>query len=278
MPANRYGLCRTAHIVRNNRGIQRVGGQRNRHHQVGLREPVSPKVACMDHARHLFAARSLRHANVLGLRLQDQSVHGVALGGGKVTAIVGRQRDGMPLPGSRQRFAVCRERPANPVRIRRQEGRAQPVTQISKRIVIHVQHLFRAGQIGRGNHIDFALAGEVGGDLQNLHPAPRHQCHARELRLGSAHGPAFECDDLLTAYLDNVLCLGKSCRQNCKNHGNHCECANEKFHVSHPFLGIHPSRIIPESVSRGEAILRQLGTPRSSSEAGSTQTSRRTAC
>ena len=77
----------------------------------------------------------------------------------------------MALPRGGQGLAVRRELAANPVRIGSQEGRAQPVAEIAEVVIVHVQHLLGAGQIRRGQHIHIALAGEVGGDLQNLHAA-----------------------------------------------------------------------------------------------------------
>ena len=143
--------------------------------------------------------------NVLGLGLENQPVHGVALGAGQLADVVGRQRDGVALPLRGQRLAVRRELAANPVRIRHQERRAQPVAQIAVGIVVHVQHLLGGGQIGRGKHIHFALAGEVGGDLQKLHAAAGRERDAGELRLGCAHRSAAEGDDLLAADLGYVL-------------------------------------------------------------------------
>ena len=104
-----------------------------------------------------------------------------------------------------QRLAVGRELAANPVGIGHQEGRAQPVAQIAEGVVVHVEHLLCAGQIGRGQHIHIALAGEVGGDLQNLHAAAGRERDAGELRLGGADGGAGERDNLLAADLDCVL-------------------------------------------------------------------------
>jgi hypothetical protein len=184
----------------------------------------------MDHARNLLAARSLRNANVIGLRLQNVPVHGVPLGSGQLADVVGRQRNVVPLPSRRQRLAVCGKRAANPVRIWHQERRTEPVAQIAKGIVVHVQHFLRDGQVGRGQHLHFALARprtrEAGCDLNQLHPAPRRQRHAGELRLRGAHGFAFERDDLLTADLGDGLGVSKSCRQNRKDNGKRCECAN----------------------------------------------------
>ena len=132
-------------------------------------------------------------------------MHGVALGARQAADVVGRQRDGVALPLGGQRLAVGRELAANAVGVGNQEGRAQPVAQVAVGVVVHVEHLLGAGQVGRGQHVHVALAGEVGGDLQNLHAAAGSEGDAGELRLGGADGGAGESDDLLAADLGDVL-------------------------------------------------------------------------
>jgi hypothetical protein len=133
-------------------------------------------------------------------------VHGVALGRGQFADVVGRQSDGVALPLRGQGLAVGGKLAANPVRVRRQEGRAQAVAKIADSVVIvHVEHLLGGGQIGRGQHVDVALAGEVGGDLQNLHAAAGRNGDAGELGLGGADSFAGEGDYLLAADLGYIL-------------------------------------------------------------------------
>ncbi len=136
---------------------------------------MAAKVAGMDHAEDLLAAGNLLDADFVGLGLEDEPVHGVALGGGQVADVVGRQGERVALPLGGQRLAVGRELAANPVGVGNQEGRAQPVTEIAVVVIVHVEHLLGAGQIGRGQHIHIALAGEVGGDLQDFHAAAGQQ-------------------------------------------------------------------------------------------------------
>ncbi len=54
VPGDGHGLGLAAHVVRRNRGIHSLGGQRDGDHQVGLGEPVAAKVAGMDHADDLL--------------------------------------------------------------------------------------------------------------------------------------------------------------------------------------------------------------------------------
>ncbi len=153
--------------------------------KVGLREPVAVEVAGMNHACNLLAALDFLHGHVVGLGLQNQPVHGVDVAA-RLAAVVGRQSDGVALPLGGQRLGVRRELAANAVGIRRQKGRAQPVAEVAELVIVHVEHLLCAGQIGRGQHVYIALAGKVGGDLQNLHAAAGRESDAGELRLGGA--------------------------------------------------------------------------------------------
>jgi hypothetical protein len=111
----------------------------------------------------------------------------------------------MPLPLGGQGLAVGRELAANAVGIRNQKGRSQPVAEVAEVVIVHVEHFFRAGQVGRGQHIHIALAGKVGRNLENLHAAARRNGDAGELRLGGADGSAGEEDDLLAADLGKCL-------------------------------------------------------------------------
>ncbi len=100
------GSCFAAHIVRDNRGVHRIGGQRDGNNQVGLRQPVPAEIAGVNNARHLLTARNAVSLHVIGLRLQNQPVHGVPFGGGQLADIVGWQGNRVALPRRGQRLAV----------------------------------------------------------------------------------------------------------------------------------------------------------------------------
>ena len=51
--------------------------------EIGLREPMAAEVAGMDDACYLLAAGDVFDLYVVGLGLEDEPVHGVALGGGQ---------------------------------------------------------------------------------------------------------------------------------------------------------------------------------------------------
>ena len=147
--------------------------------------------------------------HIVGLGLEDEPVHGVALGAGQLADVVGRQGDGVALPLGGQRLAVGRELAANAVGIGNQKGRAQPVAEVAVGVVVVVEHLLGAGQVGRGQHIHIALAGKVGGDLKISMPRPGSKGDAGELRLGGADGLAGEGDDFLAADLGHILCVAE---------------------------------------------------------------------
>ena len=109
---------------------------------------------------------------------------------GSLADVVGRQREGVAFPLGGQGLAVGRELAANAVGIGNQESRAEPVAEIAVGVVVHVEHLFCAGQVGRGQHVDVAFAGEVGGDLDQFHAAARSEGDAGEFGRGRADGGA----------------------------------------------------------------------------------------
>ena len=57
-------------------------------------------------------------------------------------------------------------------------------------VILLVKRLCRGGQVRRSQHVHVALAGEVGGDLQDLHAAAGGEGDGGELRLGGADGGA----------------------------------------------------------------------------------------
>ena len=154
-------------------------------------------------------------------------MHGVALGGGFPADVVGRQGDRVALPLCSQGLAVGGELAANPVGVGSQEGRAQPVAEIAEAVIVHIEHLLGIGEGGRHEHIHVALAGEVGGDLQDLHAAAGQDCDAGELRLGRAHGGAAKDDDLLAADLGGGLGMADDGYQNRQRKGEKCKYMNE---------------------------------------------------
>jgi hypothetical protein len=64
---------------------------------------------------------------VFHLALEDQAVHGVALGSGLFADVVRGQGDGVALPLGGQGLAVGRELAANAVGIGKEEGRAEAI-------------------------------------------------------------------------------------------------------------------------------------------------------
>jgi hypothetical protein len=66
-----------------------------------------------------------------------------------------------PVPLRGQRLAVGRELAANAVGVGNQEGRAEAVAQVAKVVVVHVEHLFGAGQIGRARTSTLPLPGKL---------------------------------------------------------------------------------------------------------------------
>ncbi len=190
-------------------------------------------------------------------------MHGVALGGGQLADVVGGQGKRVALPLGGQGLAVGRELAANPVGVGNKEGRAKPVTQIAVRVVVHVQHFLGFVQVGGHEHVDVALAGEVGGDLQDLHAATGQDGDAGELRLAGAHGFAGEGDDFLAADLgdirDSVGAGGLARHQNRQSEREQGKYANNCFHfdpsleMQSDFSGISLERAgfaTPESVFR----------------------------
>ena len=159
----------------------------------------------MNHAKNLLSVANLLHFDRVGLRLQDQSVQRMLHSARLFADVVSGKRERMSLPNRGQRLSVRRERPENPIRIRNEKRRADPVTQVAVRSVIHVQHLLGLCQVRRIQHVHISLAGEVSGNLQHFHPAARRDHHAGELRLGGAHGFAREGDNLLAANLSYSL-------------------------------------------------------------------------
>jgi len=109
---------------------------------------MAAEIAAMNDACDFLAAADFLDRYAVGFCLQDQSVHGMALGRGQLADVVGRQRKHVALPIRDQCLAVRRQFAANPVRIGRKEGRAQPVTQISELVIVNVEHLLGAGQVG----------------------------------------------------------------------------------------------------------------------------------
>ena len=114
---------------------------------------MTAEVPGVNDAGNLLAAGNIFDAHVVGLGLEDEPVHGVALGGGQAPNVVGRQSDGVALPLRGQRLAIGGKLAANPVRVRRQEGCAQPIAQITELVVAHVQHVLGNAQIGRSQHV-----------------------------------------------------------------------------------------------------------------------------
>ena len=208
VPANgdRFGFA--PNVAGNDGGIDSIGRKGDGEVEVGLRQPMTSEVAGVDDAGDFLSAGDILHADIVGLGLEDQAVHGVTLGARHLADVVGRQRDGVALPLGRERLAVRRQLAANSIGVGNQERRAEPVAQVAVRIIVLVQHLGRGGQIGRGEHIDIALAGEVGRDLLDLHAAAGKDGDAGELRLGGACGLAGQGDNLLAANFSNSLGAG----------------------------------------------------------------------
>ena len=128
MPGEGEWLRFIADVLGNDGGFNGVGGKTDGEGKVGLGEPVAAEIAAMDDACDFLAAGDLLDADVVGLGLQDESMHGMALGGGQLANVVGGKSDGVVLPLRGQSLAIRRQFAANAVGIRRQEGSAEPVT------------------------------------------------------------------------------------------------------------------------------------------------------
>src|ERR1035441_10130688 len=90
----------------------------------------------MNDAGHLLATGRLGYANVVGVRFQNQAMHGVPLCSGQLTDVVGGQGKRVAIPVRTERLTIRRELTANSVRVRNQEGRAETVAQVAKCIEI----------------------------------------------------------------------------------------------------------------------------------------------
>ena len=267
MPGDGDGLVFAAHVFGNDAGVDGFGGERDSDDEVSLGEPVAAEVSGVDYAGDLFAAGNLFDLNVVGFCLEDEAVHGVALGGGQLADVVGGESNGVAVPLCGEGFAVCRELAANPVGVRNEEGRAEPVTEVAMGVIVDVEHLFCAGEIGRGDDVDVALAGEVGGDLDDFHAAAGGERDAGELGCGGAFGGAGERDYLLATDLDCVLRVACGCHHDRPGKTDQRECAKCVFHVR-PSLRVngyvagiraHRSLCRRESVFFGAAILPEAG-------------------
>ncbi len=136
MPADGDGLGFGADVAGDDAGVHGVGGEGDGEVEVGLGEPVAAEVAGMDDAGDLLAAGDVFYGDVVGFGLEDEPVHGVALGAGKFADIVGGQSDGVALPLGGEGLAVGGELAANAVGIGNEEGRAEAVAEIAVGIVL----------------------------------------------------------------------------------------------------------------------------------------------
>ena len=109
---------------------------------------MAAEVAGMDDACHLLAALDLFNADIFGLGFKDEAMHGMALCTGVMADVIGRQRQGVTLPLGRQRLPVNGKLAANAIGIGNQERRTEPVAQVPEGVIILVEHLRGAGQIG----------------------------------------------------------------------------------------------------------------------------------
>ena len=172
MPADGHGLGLVAHVVRHDAGVHGVGGEGDGEVEVGLREPVAAEVAGMNHAGDLLAAGDGLFRDVVGLGLEDEAVHGVALGAGQLADVVGGQRDGVALPLGGEGLAVGGELAANAVGIGNEERRAQPIAEIAVGVVVLVEHLLGACESGEASTSTFPLPGKLAVIWSSSMPRP----------------------------------------------------------------------------------------------------------
>ena len=235
MPSNGHGLGFAADVLRHDDGVNGISGQGDGEVEVGLREPVAAEVAGVNDARDFFAAVDVLFGYVVGFGLQYEAVHGMTLCTGILADIVCRQGDGVALPLCGEGLAVGRELAANAIGIGHEERRAEPVGKIPIGVVFIVEHFLSACQVRRGEDVDVSATGEVGGDLEQFHAAPRHDRDAGEFRPGLAGDSARESDNLLAADLGG--CLGLSahdypaCHNGQKKEGNNTA-AKRRLHLN----------------------------------------------
>ena len=77
------GSSSRAYVLRYDAGVYGFGGKPDGDDEVGLGEPVAAEIPSMDDAGDLLAAGNILHADVVGFSLENESVHGVALGRGR---------------------------------------------------------------------------------------------------------------------------------------------------------------------------------------------------
>jgi len=205
VPGNCDGFGNGAYVVGDDDGVDCVRSEGDGVAEVGLGEPVAAKVAGVDDTGDFLAARDVFYGDVIGLRLEDKTVHGMALSGGKSADVIGREGEGMALPLGGEGLAVGGELAADPVRVGDQERRTEPVAEVAIGVVVLIEHFLCSGQVGRGKDIHVAFAGEVGGDLQDFHAASGQDGDAGEFGFGGACGLAADGHDLLAADFGHVL-------------------------------------------------------------------------
>jgi len=216
VPGDGDGLVFGANVLCHDAGVHSLGSKADGDDEIGFGEPVAAEIPCMNDAGNLLPAGYVFHGDAVGFGFEDEAMHGVALGRGQLSDIIGRQGNRMTLPLGGERLAVRGELAANPVGVGNQEGRTEPIAQIAEVVVVRVEHLFCAGQVWRRQHVHIALAGEVGGDLQNLHSAARRQRDAGEFRLGGTGGSAGERNDFLAANFSHGLGMANENERACQ--------------------------------------------------------------
>src|SRR5271157_985790 len=164
----------------------------------------------MDGARDSLSIGRRLGLHVVRLRGEDQAVHGVRLGPGILALPVSREGDRLALPFRRDGFAVGRKLAAAAVGIRHEERSAKAKRSIAVLIVGAAVEL--GGSIGkrrRREHLNLALARNIGGDLEDIHAPAGEHGGGDELRLLAVTGGlALKLDDVLTA---NLLWRRSSC-------------------------------------------------------------------
>jgi len=169
--------------VGDDRDVDGFSGKADLEGQVGFREPVAVEVPAVDDAGYGAAAGCFVDLEVFNLGFENEAVHGVAFCAGLGADVVGGEGDGMALPLSGEGFTVSGELAADAVWVGEEEGRAEPVAEVAVRRVLVVEHLGGLFEAGRGEYVDFTLAGEEGGDLLDLESATGEQSDGGELGL-----------------------------------------------------------------------------------------------
>ena len=130
-------------------------------------------------------------------------MHGVGLGAGIFALPVCGQGEGLAVPGSGDGLAVGRELAADAVGVGNQEGSAEGEALVAVGIVGAAIE-GGVGFVEAGGEEDggFALAGDVGRHLEEVHAASGQDGGGEEFRLSAAAGRrALQLDDILTADL-----------------------------------------------------------------------------